>query len=374
MNFEFVSPVRVVFGNGKIKELGKIAKPYGDKAFIVTGRNSMKKHGSLESVINSLNSQGIESFVFDSISPNPLSDEVDQALDLLKRDNYNVIIGLGGGSVLDASKAISAGMGYDSIRELIGGKSIDSNQYSLPVIAIPTTSGTGAEVTKGAIITDTHKGLKSGVRGLAVFPKIALVDPELTHSMPPEVTRITGFDAFTHAVETYVSNSSNPITDACALQAVKYISTYLPTAIEMGHDRLAREKMALASLMAGINIANTGTCLPHRLQQAMGSVVEMPHAAGTATLYQAWLKRAYPHAKEKFDRISEILEPEKSNSYQPIINFMKEIGMHRSLSDFADKSQIDSFLDKVSGNLAFDPIPNIDRKLMREIYEESFKI
>lgn len=372
MNFEFLSPVKVVFGNGRVQELGSIAKQYGNKAFIVTGRKSTSENGSLEKVVDSLKSAGIESVVFARILPNPLSDDVDEAMHRITRSNYNMIIGLGGGSVLDSAKAISACLGYSTCRELIGGSAIDINLRSLPVIAIPTTSGTGAEVTKGAIITDTHKGLKSGVRGSAVFPKVALVDPELTYSMPPELTKITGFDAFTHAVETYVSNSSTPITDAISLEALKYISDYLPIAIESGSDRVAREKMSLASLMAGINIANTGTCLPHRMQQAMGSVVDMPHAAGTATLYPAWLKRVYPHAKEKFDKVSEILEPLSPPSYQPIINFMKSIGMYRNLNEFAEPSQVDSFVEKVSGNLKFDPIPNINEKLIKEIYEESF--
>ena len=374
MNFELTLPVRVIFGTGRVKELGEIVRKYGDKVLVITGRNSARESGNLERITNIIDKSGLKYRIFNRISPNPLSDEVDEALSILKSEgDYKAIIGLGGGSVLDASKAISASMGYNSVRELIGASAIDSNPNSLPVITIPTTAGTGAEVTRGAIITDTQRGLKSGVRGNAVFPKVAIVDPELTYSMPQEVTRITGFDAFTHALETYISTSSNPFTDAIALESLRYIAVNLPRVLKEGSDFDAREKMSLASLMAGINIINTGTCLPHRMQQAMGSVVEMPHALGTAMLYPSWLPRVYPYAKEKLDNISRILEPSNAPSYESVVRFMDRIGMRPRLSDFAKPDQVPSFVSLVTGNLAFDPIPNIDKKMIKKIYEESFR-
>lgn len=372
MSFEYLSPVQIIFGNGRINELGKIAKKYGDKAFIVTGRNSMKNHGHLERILKDLEEKKVSYFVFDKISPNPRSDEVDEASNLVRKNRYNLIIGLGGGSALDAAKAISVGVNHESICEFIGGRTVERNSDHLPVIAIPTTSGSGAEVTKGAIITDTKRNLKSGVRGPALFPRVAIVDSELTYTMSKKVTTETGFDALTHAIETYVANKSTPIGDLCSQEAVKLISQYLPRAINRPMDKEAREKMSLASLFGGLNIANTGTCLPHRLQQAMGSIIEISHGRGMATIYPAWLKRASYYREEKFNRISEILQGKEGEGYISVVNFMKKIGIYSSLKSFADKTCIDLFLEKLSGNIENDPIPNIDENLMRDIYEESF--
>ena len=371
MNFEYLSPVQIIFGNGRIKELGKLARRYGDNALVVTGRISMRRHGGLERVLNNLKESGINSVVFDKISSNPKSDEVDEAIHLVREGHYNLIIGLGGGSAIDSAKAISVGINYDSIRELIGGKAIEKAEYSIPVISVPTTSGSGAEVTKGAIITDTVRNLKSGVRGSALFPKLALVDPELTYTMPRQTTLETGFDALTHAIETYVANKSNPICDLCSEKAIEIIYEYLPQAIENGNDKSAREKMAFASLLGGVNIANTGTCLPHRMQQAMGSVIDISHGRGMATLYPAWLEKVSPYREGKFNKISELLG-NTGESHQAVINFMQKIGIYCSLGDYARMSYIDKFLEKTSGNIENDPLPNIDQKLMREIYEKSF--
>ena len=373
MNFEYLSPVHIIFGNGRIKELGKIAEKHGDRAFVVCGRTAMRKHGCLERILGLLKDEGIGCFVFDRVSPNPRSDEVDEAIQEIRAREYNLIIGLGGGSALDSAKAISVGINYDSIREVIGGESLEADMKSLPVITIPTTSGSGAEVTKGAIITDTKRGLKSGVRGSALFPKVAIVDPELTYTMSRDLTATTGFDALTHAIDTYVANHASPLTELLSEEAMGSIYEYLPRAIENGEDREAREKMALASLMGGINIVNASTCLPHRLQQAMGSVIDIPHGVGMATLYPAWLKRVSVYRKEKFDRISEILGSGRRGGDEAVIEFMKRVGVYYNLGSFARREEIGRFLDKVSGNVENDPIPNIDRKTMREIYEESFR-
>lgn len=374
MNFDFVSPVQVVFGNGRINELGKIAGKYGSYPLIVTGKNAMKRYGGLEKVLGALKSEEINYGVFSGISSNPRSDEVDEAISLVRKEGYNLIIGLGGGSALDASKAISVGiptwLTYGSMRQLIGGKAMEGD--SIPVIAIPTTSGSGAEVTKGAIITDTQRGLKSGVRGTALFPRVALLDPELTYSMPEMVTRETGFDALTHAIETYVAKKASPVTDLLSEEAIRIIYEYLPRVISNGMNGEAREKMSFASLLGGMNIANASTCLPHRLQQAMGSVIDISHGRGMATLYPAWLKRVYEHRREKFDRVSELLGFKGGYGYDAVVDFMKRVGVYCSLGNYASKDDIDEFLEKISGNVENDPIPDMDKKMMREIYDESF--
>ncbi len=369
MNFEFLSPVQIVFGNGRINELGKIAKQYGKHPLIISGRSALKKTGTLDKILQNLKEEGVECKLFRGVSPEPKSNEINEAVDIARRNSCDLVIGLGGGSAIDVAKAVSVGVNYSSIEEIIG-KTIEINPNSLPIITIPTTSGSGAEVTKGAIITDTTKKFKSGIRGVDLFPKLALVDPELTYSLPKRITIETGFDALTHAVETYISTKASPLTDLYAEEAMKLIREYLPKAISKNKE--AREKMSLAALIGGINIANTGTCLVHRLQQAMGSIIEVSHGRGLAAIYPAWIKRVSVYRKEKFERISEIFGYQKKESYKPILGFMEKIGVGCNLGELNVKyPDINIFLEKISGDLKNDPIPEIDEKLIRGIYEES---
>lgn len=370
MGFEYLVPTKIVFGNRRLQNIGEISKIYGKRALIITGKSAMKEQGYLERVINSLNDSGIESRAFNKISPNPKSNEIDKALELVKNYSPDLLIGLGGGSAIDAAKAISIGIDYDSIDQVIG-KNLPITHNHIPVIAIPTTAGSGAEVTKGAIITDIKKGFKSGIRGECLFPKIALIDPELTLSLPKKITIQTGFDALTHSIESYIAKKSNPITDMYAERALGLIANNLQDAINHPESVHARKNMSYASLLGGMNIANASSCLPHRLQQAMGSVIEISHGQGLAAVYPKWLEIEQHYSKKKFKKIAEIFH--KSTGVQGITDFMKEIGVYCKISQFTkDKKDIDKFLDKVSGNVTNDPIENIDKNLMKEIYEKSF--
>lgn len=380
MNFQYHLPTKVIFGRGSLSKLSKLLEEYGNKGgivLIVSGRSAVRKHGYLNQVEEYFKKAGWKTIIFDKISPNPKSDEVNKAIRKIRKNDgktaCDLIVGLGGGSAIDAAKAISAGLNYSSIEKIIG-KTIN-DQNLVPVIAIPTTAGSGAEVTKGAIITDTKKKIKSGIRGEALFPKVAIVDPELTLTLPPKITAQTGFDALTHAIESYVARKANIITDMYAEKSIELIAHNLERAIKNGKDIEAREKMSLAALLGGINVANASSCLPHRLQQAFGSVVDSPHGAGLAAVYPSWIRHAYPYAKKKIDNIAKIFGC--SNCEEAIVKFIKRINLvDCRLKDLgAKKTQIKQFIDKVSGNLENDPIPleTIKKKeLIRKIYEESF--
>jgi len=368
MSFEHIVPTKVIFGKGELSKIGDVAKEYGDKALVVTGRNSAKKHGYLDGALDSLEAVGLQYIVFDDISPNPRSYEVTNAIKFLRDYSCDFVIGFGGGSAIDASKAISLSPTYNSVKNIIG-KTLSSGIKALPVLAVPTTAGSGAEVTKGAIITDVERGFKAGIRGDVLFPKVAIVDPELTYSLPPDVTAQTGFDALTHAIESYVAKKANPITDMFAEKSMKLIANNLERAI-MDNNEEARSNMSFASMLAGMNIANASSCLPHRLQQAMGSVLDISHGNGLAVVYPAWLKQVYPYAKEKLDVVGEIFGGE---GYTPIINFMKKIGMRRRIRDFnPDKGIINKFLSNITGDITNDPMDTIATDLIKIIYEVSF--
>jgi alcohol dehydrogenase class IV len=331
----------------------------------------MRRHGVLDRLLDSLRAADVRATVYDQVSPDPKSDEVDAALELATRDSCRSVIGLGGGSALDAAKAVAVAVGHESVRELIG-QTLEPSSSSLPVIAIPTTAGSGAEVTKGSIITDSVRNFKSGIRGDDVFPAVALVDPELTETMPAPVAAETGFDALTHAIEGYVARRAGPISQVLSETAVTLIAANLRDAANGAVDPEVRDRMSLAAVYGGLNVATASTCLPHRLQQAMGSVtrVHVPHGRGLATLYPAWLRRAFPSAPDRFDRLAELLGA--SSIDEGVGELRESLGLDKSLGDWGYTSEdIGTFMDNVSGNVDNDPIDGIDRDLMRAIYEDS---
>lgn len=369
MVFEWYCPTKIIFGVNSLDKVGYISKSYGKKALIVSGKNSMQKYGVLKKISNHLEKEKIQKVNFYGISSNPKSNEINEAINLIKSEKCDLIISVGGGSTIDAAKAISIGNNYNSIEEIIG-KTLDSKINSIPVIAIPTTAGSGAEVTKGAIITDTKRKFKSGIRGNQIFPRVAIIDPYLTLTMPKDVTIDTGFDTLTHAVESYIAKKSNPLTDLYAEQTIKIISGNLKKVISNPQDLEARTNMSYASLLGGINIANASSCLPHRLQQAMGSIYEVSHGKGLAAVYPAWLKEEYNFAKEKLDKISSMFGNEKGVT--PILKFMEKIGIYTNLKQFdVKKADVPKILEKVDGNITNDPIPNINYDLMSKILYKS---
>lgn len=364
-------PTEIIFGYGSISSIGDLVKKHGNKALIVCGRISAKRYGYLKRVVDLLDKESIEAIIFDRISPEPKSDEVNEGINLARINKVDIIIGLGGGSPIDAAKAIAVGIDSNSIESIIG-KTLSLNKNALPIIAIPTTAGSGSEVTKGAIITDLRKKFKSGIRGDDLFPKGAIIDPDLTITCPTTVTAQTGFDTFTHVFEGYIARKSSRLIDSIAEEALSIIQKFLPESIDNGLNNEAREKMSYAALLGGVCVANASTCLPHRLQQAMGGVIDVSHGKGLATLYKSWFKIAYPFKKNKFDTLINILGNNSSPSIT-ISDFMKKIKMDYKISDLgAKKSDIDLFIDRISGNLDNDPIDNIDTELIRKIYVESY--
>ena len=364
-------PTSITFGYGSISKIGSIVSKYGKSALVVCGRKSARKYGHLNRLMDLLEIESVKSIIFDQISPEPKSNEVNEGITIAKYNQVDVVIGFGGGSPIDAAKAIAVGIDSMSIETIIG-KTLPSNNNALPIIAIPTTAGSGSEVTKGAIITDAKRKFKSGIRGNDIFPKEAIIDPELTMSCPEIVTAQTGFDTFTHVFEGYVARKSSELTDIYAEEALMIIQKFLPKCINNGLDKSAREKMSYAALLGGVSVANASTCLPHRMQQAMGGVIDVSHGKGLSTLYKSWFKIAYPFRKKKFDSMINILGIDNSSNFS-LGDFLKKIKMDFSISDLgAKKSDFDLFIDRISGNLDNDPIDDIDTELIRKIYSESY--
>jgi len=297
---------------------------------------------------------------------------VDAAVELARSANCDVIIGLGGGSAIDAAKTTAIGLRDGPVAPLVG-TTLAARGGTLPVVAVPTTAGSGAEVTKGAIITDAGRDLKAGIRGADLFPTVAIVDPDLLLTVPVGIAVATGFDALAHAVEGCVARKANPVTRAFAQQALAILGRRLPEVAAGDGGAALRDDLALAALLGGLNVATASTCLPHRLQQAMGSVprVRISHGRGLAAVYPAWLRRALPHAGEQFCEIAGLLGPgDPDTAIGRIIDKTGAgggLGAHGFL-----RHDLDTLVGGVTGNTDNDPIPSVDRDVVRAIYQESF--
>jgi alcohol dehydrogenase class IV len=369
--FEHLAPTRIVFGRGTLEQLGVHARGHGSRALVVCGRSAMHRHGVLDRVRGSLRAQGISSIVHDEISADPRSDEIDRGLEQLRRGSCDLIVGLGGGSALDAAKALGVAVGYDSVREIIG-ITLAPAAGALPVLAIPTTAGSGAEVTRGAIVTDVLRSFKSGIRGEDVFPRVALVDPSLSETMPPAVAAETGFDALTHALETYLARKASPLSAVLSERALMLLASNLPLLAAGRLGSAEQDALCLAALLGGLTVANASTCLPHRLQQAMGAVprVKASHGRGLAALYPAWLTRVEPFVPERLQRLGALLGEHSATGV--VLGLREQLGLTATLSDYGfTEADIDACLEGLSGNVENDPIAAVDAELMRSLYAAS---
>src|SRR5688572_10188261 len=261
MRFEFATASRVVFGQGALAEVGPLARAFGRHALVVTGGNSARAQPLCER----LRSAGIE-WTLTSIVHEPTTNDVVNAVGDARSARCDFVIGYGGGAALDAAKAIAALLTNDGdlldYLEVIG-RAQPLTQASAPCIAIPTTAGTGSEVTRNAVLASTAHRVKVSLRSAHMLPRLALVDPELTYSLPPATTATTGLDALTQLIEPYVSARSNPVTDALCVDGIRRAARSLRLAVEEGGNPSAREDMALASLFGGLALANAGLGAVH---------------------------------------------------------------------------------------------------------------
>jgi alcohol dehydrogenase class IV len=282
MRFEFATASRIVFGSGTLKEAGPAARDLGQRALIVAGR-SLERAAAL---MATLESSGLSTVTF-SVSGEPTTAMMRDGVRLAQGEACDVVIGFGGGSAIDAAKAIAtlAANGGDPLDYMEGiGAGKPLTQPALPIIAIPTTAGTGAEVTRNAVVASPEHRVKASLRSPFMLPRLALVDPELTYSLPPEITAGTGLDALTQLIEPFTSHRANPMTDAFCREGLTRAARSLRRAYEHGDDTAAREDMALASLFGGLALANAGLGAAHGFAAPICGMFPAPHGATCAAL------------------------------------------------------------------------------------------
>lgn len=327
MRFEFATAPRIIFGEGTSDGLPDLARSFGLQPLVVTGASRKRASG----VVSALAAETL------CVSGEPTIDLVREGARRARDVGCDVVISIGGGSVIDTGKAIAmiatnGGEPLDFVEVIGNGHAIKSTP--LPLIAVPTTAGTGSEVTRNAVLGSPEHGVKASLRSPLMLPRVAVVDPELTYDLPPEVTAFTGLDALTQLIEPYVSSRSNPLVDAICIEGIRRVAGGLRRAYHDGADRDARRDMALASLFGGLALANAGLGVVHGFASPLGGQWTAPHGAlcaallphGMAANVAALRTRAPLHpALERYHEISRLLTNRSETSVEHGIDWVRAL-------------------------------------------------
>ena len=378
MKFEFATATRIIFGPGTIREVAPEAAKMGKRAFVITGRSPERAQPLLEQ----LNAHQIGYVTF-NVPSEPTTTIVNEAVEQARQAKSDLVIGIGGGSVIDTGKTIAAmltnsGQLLDYLE--VVGPGLPLTKTPAPYIAIPTTAGTGAEVTRNAVLAVPEKQVKVSMRSPLMLPRLAVVDPELTHSMSPSITASTGLDALTQLIEAYVSNKANPLTDGICREGLKRAARSLRKAYENGNDPDAREDMALASLFSGLALANARLGAVHGFAGPLGGMIFAPHGVICARLLpfvceanvQALHNREPDSpALVRFDEIAQIVtgknKARAADGVEWIQNLCKALTVP-PLTQFGSKEQdFTTVVAKAqkSSSMKGNPIPLTDNELMQ---------
>ncbi|NFN17177.1 iron-containing alcohol dehydrogenase [Clostridium botulinum] len=297
MSNEFIIPNKILTGKNSLEDSVEDLKLFGKKVLIVTD-NIMVKLGNVQAVIDILDKEKINYFIYDEINGEPIDVMIDRGVDLYKKENCNYLLAVGGGSSIDSAKAIAIMVNNKGKISDYMGKQIENKLP--PIVAIPTTAGTGSEATKFTIISDTKTDVKMLIKGSSLMPTLAIIDSRFTMTAPPKITAATGLDALTHAIEAYTSKKSQPLSETFALSAIKKIFKYLPIAFNDGKNEEARTQMAIAALEAGIAFNNSSVTIVHGMSRPIGALFHVPHGISNAMLLKECFNFVLDGAYSKF--------------------------------------------------------------------------
>ncbi len=384
--FSMHIPTRILFGCGELKKLATEKMP-GKKALIViSSGTSMRKYGYLGNVERYLKENGVDSVVFDKILPNPTKQHVMEAAELCRKEGCDMVVGLGGGSSIDSAKAIAImacneGDYWDYIPAGSGkGRAVER---ALPIIAIPTTAGTGTEADPWAVITNEEVHEKIGFGSPLTYPAISIIDPELMVSIPPQLTAFQGFDAFFHAAEGFIANCATPISDLFALEAIRLLYKYLPVAVKDGRNLKARAKVAWASTLAGM-VESTSCCISeHSMEHAMSAYYpQLPHGAGLIAISEAYFETFRNDCMKRYMKMADAMLEAKSNRpsdfIDALVRMQKECDVYElKLSDWGLKEEdfpkmVQNARATMGSLFTLDPRPLTDEEVL-DIYRKSYR-
>ena len=331
--FKYFLPVNIEFGSGKVAKAGELTKPYGKKALIVTGHSSAKKSGLYDKVKDSLKAEGIDSVLFDKVAQNPLTTTAAEGAAFAKDNGCDVVVAIGGGSIMDCAKAIAfLAVNDGDVSDYIFGKK--ASDTALPIILIPTTCGTGSEGNGFAVLTNPDNGDKKSLRCNAIVAKVSIVDPECTMTMPKHVLASVGFDALCHNMEAYTSKIAQPFTDALSLYAVDLIAHNLVDVYKGTGSKDSWEKITLASTIGGMVINTTGVTLAHGMEHPASGLKDIVHGKGLAALTPTIIEASYQGAPEKFAKLAKLFGGEKAEDLAgKVRELLEDIELTCTLSD-----------------------------------------
>lgn len=306
--FTFNLPVKIFFGEGISGDLSNLARLYGaSRVMLVTDRVIGRTKG-FAAIEAGLKEKGIQTVVYDETEPEPPVDAVDRAAAVMRESGCQMAVAVGGGSAIDSAKAMCMLCTNEgSVREYLFGGNRTVENRPLPLVCVPTTAGSGSEVTASSVISDPERGIKLSITHEWLIPLAAVIDPVMHKDMPPVITASTGMDALTHAIEAYVSRNAEPVSDALALAAIRLIAENIRTATYRPDCMEARSCMALASVMAAASFVNAGLGAVHGISQAMGGVAHVSHGIGNALLLPFVCEANLPGNLERYARIAALL-------------------------------------------------------------------
>jgi len=367
--FDYSFPTRIIFGRNSLEKTGEVSHEFGKKALIVTTKGgSMRRYGYLDKLIRSLEKNNIRYFIFDKVSTNPTTIIAKEASDIVVKEECDFVIGLGGGSAIDVAK-IAAASSVTNIhpREYtLGIREIDD---ALPIVAIPTTHGTGTEVNRYAVLTDPETNAKRGIVSKKIYPRISILDPMLTLTLPTKLTAATIIDALSHAIESYVKNNATRLSMLYSEEAIIKIFRFGPHVMQNPDNINLRENLLWASMCAGKSIDINGTTMCHGLEHPISALFNVHHGEGLATLLLPWIKYTLPAIKERLGRLALLLGISGSDNQELSYAFVKyladlliSMNLNFKLRDFGIKEKhidllVENAISFMRYNLDSNPIP-----------------
>ena len=379
---EFIMPGKIISESGALEHSGAYLKNMGSHALIVTDE-VMIKLKNLEKVTDVLDNAGVKYTVYSGISGEPTDTMIDKGLALYKEMGCDFLVALGGGSPIDSMKAIAAmSVNTGKLSDYMG-KEISGAMPKM--VAIPTTAGTGSEATKFTIISDTVNNVKMLLKGDALMPDLAIIDPQFTVTAPPAITAATGLDALTHAIEAYTSRKAQPMTDVFALSAVKRIFENLPVAFAEGSNVTAREQMSLAALEAGVAFNNASVTIVHGMSRPIGALFHVPHGISNAMLLKECMTFALSGAYDRFAALADAIgvgegsDEEKAKAFLAAVEQLCNTCKIPTLEQYGiNKEEFCARMDKMAGDALISGSPaNTRREVTKQdiltIYENLWK-
>lgn len=379
--FRYEIPTKIEFGIGAIENLPKFLNELGGTNVLIVGDPGVLQAGIVDQVINPIKNSNIPFTVFTDVGTEASIESVDLGIKMAKENSCDLVIGVGGGSALDTAKAIGLMITHPgNIRDYIGMDKVNSS--GAPVIAVPTTAGTGSEITRFAVLSDKQAKAKLSIGSMYICPTLAVCDPNLTISLPPHITAATGMDALTHALESYVNKATQPISEALSIQSMKLISRSLVIAVKQGENIDARADMLMASTIAAMAFNSTRLGLAHALAIPLGAHFKIPHGVVNAMLLPSVMKFNLVGNIDKFIEVAKIFgenldglskRDAAERSVKVIRRLNEDIGIHYKLSDYGvEEKHLEMIAQEAmeSGNVPINPVkPTIEdlKNLCREV-------